>query len=169
MLDLVEITPAILRAWARSLEEVQALLGAELLPGSLLPPDFVAGFLDSALDRNPWLGVIALLHGKVAGAGAFTCAPKDGAVEIGYGVSPVVEGKGVATAIATRLWELACRNGAARVIACTLPDHFASQRVLIKAGFHRIEDLVRKENLGPPEDPGPEVETLLWQFERPTS
>ncbi len=166
MLRFAEVDLELLTAWSRSLAEVEDLLGAPALAGSLLPPEFVAGFFAAAKGRAPYLGTIAILDGQIAGSGGFTSAPVDGEVEIGYGVAPEVEGKGVATGIAVELCCLAKGYGAVTVVACTLPEGIASQRVLEKAGFLRAGDVVRMENLGPPSDPGPEVETTVWRFVR---
>jgi RimJ/RimL family protein N-acetyltransferase len=67
-------------------------------------------------------------------------------VEIGYGVSPEWEGRGIATAIAKGMCDIAFGQNATAVIAHTLPDGFASQRVLEKAGFQRIGMVVDPED-----------------------
>jgi ribosomal-protein-alanine N-acetyltransferase len=64
-------------------------------------------------------------------------------VEVGYGFLPEVWGRGLATEVA-----LACvrigrdRLGLESIVAITLPDHAASQRVMLKAGLVYERDIV---------------------------
>jgi len=74
--------------------------------------------------------------GRVVGAGGFKYAPKEGRVEIGYGVSSACRGNGYATQGVLWLCEEAFSSGlVAEVLAETSPFNLASQRVLEKAGF----------------------------------
>ena len=109
--------------------------------------------------RAPWGGYLALVgqHRRVVGAGGFKGKP-DGqrAVEIAYFTFPGEEGRGVASALATALMELARAAGdeVAMVRAHTLPERNASCRVLEKLEFQYV---------GPVIDPddGP-----VWRWER---
>jgi [ribosomal protein S5]-alanine N-acetyltransferase len=64
-------------------------------------------------------------------------------VEVGYGLVPEVWGRGLATEVA-----VACvgigreRLGLESIVAITLPDHAASQRVMLKAGLIYERDFV---------------------------
>jgi ribosomal-protein-alanine N-acetyltransferase len=64
-------------------------------------------------------------------------------VEVGYGFLPEVWGRGFATEVT-----LACvrigrdRLGLESIVAITLPDHAASQRVMLKAGLVYARDIV---------------------------
>jgi [ribosomal protein S5]-alanine N-acetyltransferase len=64
-------------------------------------------------------------------------------VEVGYGFVPAVWGRGLATEVA-----IACvgigrdRLGLASMVAITLPDHVASQRVMRKAGLRYERDFL---------------------------
>ena len=69
--------------------------------------------------------------------GAFKSPPTaEGVVEIAYFTYPGFEGRGYATAMATKLIALASRSPDVRkVIAHTLPEPGASTRVLQKVGM----------------------------------
>lgn len=75
----------------------------------------------------------------LVGWGGFKGAPDaDGAVEIGYAVTPAWEGRGVATsAVAALLREAWDAPEVRCVVAHTLPEPNASVRVLEKSGFGR--------------------------------
>ena len=62
----------------------------------------------------------------------------DGVAQIGYGVVPSVEGRGVATAAARALRDLLRSEGFAVVRGNTFPDHVASRRVMEKAGMVHV-------------------------------
>ncbi len=136
---LIEQTPQMLRMQADNPERLAAALGCTLAEGGLLPADVVCQYVDRAISRPGWIGVFAIAPGDIlVGSGIFKSTPIDGIVEIGYGVSPQWEGRGIATAIAEGLCKIAFLQNASAVIAHTLPDSFASQRVLAKVGFQRI-------------------------------
>lgn len=69
-----------------------------------------------------------------------------GEVEVGYGLSPEARGKGYATEMLTALctWLLK-QETVSRVTALTLPDNWASMRVLEKSGFRRVGQEVYDE------------------------
>jgi ribosomal-protein-alanine N-acetyltransferase len=73
---------------------------------------------------------------ELVGWGGFKGAPKDGVVEIGYEIAEARRERGLATA-ATRamLAEAFADERVTAVIAHTLPERNASNRVLEKAGF----------------------------------
>ncbi|HEY8423831.1 MAG TPA: GNAT family N-acetyltransferase [Clostridia bacterium] len=59
-----------------------------------------------------------------------------GAVEIGYGINPEYQGKGLMTeAVKAAVYWAAAQPGVTAIEAETEPDNIASQRVLKKAGF----------------------------------
>jgi RimJ/RimL family protein N-acetyltransferase len=78
------------------------------------------------------------------GWGGFKGPPSHGTVELGYEVSPAVEGKGMATAAAAAMVAKARAAGVRSVIAHTLPERNASCRVLEKNGFE-LEDRDARE------------------------
>jgi [ribosomal protein S5]-alanine N-acetyltransferase len=73
---------------------------------------------------------------ELVGWGGFKGPPKDGVVELGYEIAEARRGRGLATA-ATRamLAEAFADERVTTVIAHTLPERNASNRVLEKAGF----------------------------------
>lgn len=83
---------------------------------------------------------------ELVGLGGFKGAPKDGAVELGYAVAPEREGRGIATAAVAAMIDEAFANPSVdAILADTLPEGVASQRVLEKNGFTRHGD-------GPPHE-----------------
>jgi RimJ/RimL family protein N-acetyltransferase len=83
---------------------------------------------------SPWLIV---LDGDVVGMVGFKGAPKDGSIEVGYGVVPSVQRQGVATAALTRLLER-LEDPTLIVQADTAAWNVASQRVLQHLGFVEV-------------------------------
>ncbi len=75
-------------------------------------------------------------NGLAIGDIGFHRPPKDGTVEIGFGLAESARSQGYATEAATGLtrWALA-QPGVSRVIARTDSDNLDSQRVLTRAGF----------------------------------
>jgi [ribosomal protein S5]-alanine N-acetyltransferase len=73
---------------------------------------------------------------ELVGWGGFKGPPKDGVVELGYEIAEDRRGRGLAIA-ATRamLAEAFADERVTTVIAHTLPERNASNRVLVKAGF----------------------------------
>lgn len=137
MFDFVYITPEMLRLQSQSTIELLEHLNRTAARNAVLTPEFDQQYFRAAQARPDWTGFFVCDHetGMVIGSGGYKSAPSDGAVEIGYGVSPDWESKGVATALAAKLVEHAFAHGALKVIAHTLPDGWASQRVLQKSGF----------------------------------
>lgn len=84
----------------------------------------------------PWIGYLALSGPEVVGTCAFPAAPTAGRVEIAYFTFPPFEGRGIATAMASALIELArAAQPEIMIFAHTLPEPNASNRVLQKLGF----------------------------------
>lgn len=140
----------------RNRDEVAASLDA--MPAEVraqVSADWWAKFQQSAFE-DPWMHGFNLLRadGANVGIGSFKGPPVDGAVEIAYAVVPEHQGKGYATVAARAMVEFAFRAPEVRkVLAHTLPDGLASQRVLLKSGFTHTGEVVD------PED------GLVWRFE----
>jgi RimJ/RimL family protein N-acetyltransferase len=123
--------------------------GIVVLDGSLPPaPLFEAAI---ASEEDVWT-MPRLYHdedaGMIVGAGGFKSAPKEGKVEIGYGVAPCCRGRGYATAGVRLLVAHAFASGAVgEIMAETLIDNLASQKVLMKAGFSRYDIADSEEGL----------------------
>lgn len=78
-----------------------------------------------------------VLDGVVVGGIGFHGPPRDGLVEVGYGVVPSVRGQGVATESLRQILHLAAGHDAVRrVCGRTSPDNVASQKVMLAAGMH---------------------------------
>jgi RimJ/RimL family protein N-acetyltransferase len=76
------------------------------------------------------------VSGRIVGAGGFKSTPKDGKVEIGYGIAPACRGHGYATRGVTLLCAEAFASGRVKeILAETSVTNAASERVLEKAGF----------------------------------
>jgi RimJ/RimL family protein N-acetyltransferase len=114
--------------------------------------------LDTAIVADPWVHGFAIVrrdNGAVVGYCGFKGVPRDGVVEIAYGVNPDQQRKGFATEAAAALVEFAFRSREIELVrAHTLPDSTASQRVLAKSGFERAGDAI---------DPD---DGLVWRFEQ---
>jgi RimJ/RimL family protein N-acetyltransferase len=94
---------------------------------------------------------------KIVGSACFKNSPKDGLVEIGYGILELYNGKGFATAgIARILKEAFSRPDVKGVTAETSVNNIASQRVLEKNGFTKT---------GTREDPE-DGSLIIWQCKR---
>lgn len=77
-----------------------------------------------------------LLSGQVVGGIGFHGPPRDGLVEVGYGVVPSMRGQGVATeALRTVLALAGGYEQVRRVCGRTTPDNVASQHVMLSAGM----------------------------------
>jgi RimJ/RimL family protein N-acetyltransferase len=73
---------------------------------------------------------------ELVGWGGFKGPPKDGVVELGYEIAEARQRRGLATeAVRAMLAEAFASPDVAVVIAHTLPERNASNRVLEKAGF----------------------------------
>lgn len=115
---------------------------AECVPGyPLAGTGFAARhFTERAPDELRFgFGIYFLVRrsdGLAIGDIGFHRPPKDGTVEIGFGLAESARGQGYATEAATGLarWALA-QPGVSRVVARTDPDNLGSQGVLTRAGF----------------------------------
>ena len=130
------------------------------------PPNWLQDYaLCDALAANPsgsaWGArfFVARDPPELVGWGGFKGPPKDGVVEVGYEIAEARRGRGLATA-ATRamLAEAFADERVTAVIAHTLRERNASNRVLEKAGF-RFEGEAQED------------EEVVWRFSltRPAS
>jgi RimJ/RimL family protein N-acetyltransferase len=80
-----------------------------------------------------------LEEGVVVGGIGFHGPPTGGVVEVGYGVVPLVRGRGVATAALRRLLAIAADlDGVDRAVGRTEESNVASQRVMVAAGMQLV-------------------------------
>lgn len=90
------------------------------------------------LRYRPQLLVLRETGEAVGGIGFFGPPDAEGTAELGYGVAPEVEGRGLATEALTGLLEFGFNAELMRrVKADTTHDNIGSQRVMEKAGMHR--------------------------------
>jgi [ribosomal protein S5]-alanine N-acetyltransferase len=140
----------------RTRDEVRASLDAmDEATRAQISADWLAKFDQSAFE-DPWVHGFNLLltDGTNVGLGSFKGPPVDGVVEIAYAIVPEQQRKGYAKAAARAMVEYALRSPeVSKVMAHTLPDGIASQRVLLSCGFQHTGDVV---------DPD---DGLVWRFE----
>lgn len=95
----------------------------------------------------PWGGtVIERAEWVAVGQVGFKERPRDGCVELGYGINPSYQNRGYATEVVEALaaWALA-QPAVRRVTAECRPDNYGSIRILEKAGFRRSGQRVDEE------------------------
>ena len=101
----------------------------------------VTAFLRSASaeSRGPFghYRITRKADGQAIGGMGFKDQPRDGSVEVGYGLAPSARGRGYAAEALTALLYVAAHHGVTRVVAHTDEDNIASQRTLERAGFRR--------------------------------
>lgn len=123
-------------------EALAEALGVEVVPGwatftEALRP--ARGALVDRPDGTRW-GTRLFVTGEppeLVGWGGFKGPPKEGIVELGYAIAPDRRGRGLATAATEAMVAEAFDDPeVSAVIAHTLPERNASNRVLEKVGFH---------------------------------
>ena len=145
--ELIEVPHAFARRHALVLED-----------GACAPTFVYERALVNMQAAPDWASVLStrlyVLDGRrVVGGGGVKAVPTaDGEVEIGYGMAPAWQGRGLGTQGAHGLTEEALAQGARRVSACTRPDNTASWRLLERIGF------VRDGERDDPDD------GLLWRW-----
>jgi ribosomal-protein-alanine N-acetyltransferase len=141
----------VIRLVRADLDLLDAALQGDAALASALGCDVVAGWatfkealqptrdaLAAAPSPTPW-GTRFFVTGdprELVGWGGFKGPPRDGVVEVGYEIAYARQGRGLATA-ATRAMvsEAFADERVSAVIAHTLAEHNASNRVLEKVGF----------------------------------
>jgi len=110
----------------------------EIKETAVTTAEMTRAFYERTNPQVPWISYFAESNGKLVGGCSFVGMPTDGVVEIAYFTFPIYEGRGVATAMAERLIEIATREPSVRaLIAHTLQEESASTRILHKHGFER--------------------------------
>ena len=102
--------------------------------------EIVAFLLASSAYEPETLGVRQIVDHEsglvVGGVGFYGGPDPDGRINVGYGIASGFRGRGLTTEALIGLIEVAARdNRVTCVVADTLVDNIASQRVLEKAGF----------------------------------
>jgi [ribosomal protein S5]-alanine N-acetyltransferase len=95
-----------------------------------------AGLYEPAGSYPPWMGYLVLENEAIVGTCAFRSPPQNGEVEIAYFTFPEFEGRGFATEMARHLIQIVKNTEpGTRILAFTLPEKNASNRILQKLGF----------------------------------
>ena len=117
-----------------------------------LPPSFVAARALKLIAEGKaefWCSTFLIVRNRdqrIIGGCGFKDAPKDGRVEIGYGVSPGSRGQGAATAAVGLLLQRAFGSGVREVFAEVTPENLASAKVVRKLGFVSTGTRMDKED-----------------------
>jgi RimJ/RimL family protein N-acetyltransferase len=82
--------------------------------------------------------ITSLSDGRAIGGVGFKGQPEGGCAEIGYGLAPSVRGHGYAAEAVIGLLTVAADHGVSKVLADTTLDNLATQKTLIRAGFHLV-------------------------------
>ncbi len=103
----------------------------------------VGGFLRASAEggeQRPfgYYRITRLVDGLAIGGIGFKGQPDEGCVEIGYGLVPSSRGHGFAAEAVVALLTVAIDQKVSKVIADTTLDNIASQRTLMRAGFHLV-------------------------------
>ena len=143
---------------SKSRADVQAMIdGMTPHERAQISNDWMARFL-ATNEPDPWVfGFKAVLRddATAVGTGGFAAPPADGVVEIAYGVNEAFRDKGYATEIARGLVAFVfAASSVERVRAHTLPDGMASQKILLKCGFQKVDEI---------DDP---ADGLVYRFEK---
>jgi RimJ/RimL family protein N-acetyltransferase len=117
---------------------------------------------DITNDDSQWLGTLRMRHpatgsGLVVGDLGLHRPPRDGTVEIGFGLAESARGHGYAAEALTELTRWAfTQPGVSRITARTAPSNIPSQRVPGRAGFRheRTQDDVLHYAVLPPRHRG---------------
>jgi RimJ/RimL family protein N-acetyltransferase len=119
---------------------VPANLQASIAEESL-PPDFIGRTALEQLSEGKssyWCAVFLIVQNLdrlVVGSCCFKDEPRNGRVEIGYGISPKFRRRGAAAESVMSLVELAFTGGAVEVLAEVSPENVESTGLMRKVGF----------------------------------
>ena len=121
--------------------------GGELVEGARDGLAATIGFYQAMGFEEPWISYLAVAGAAAVGICSFKSRPIDGRVEIGYFTFPEFQGRGVATAMAAELIEIAATHDPdVLVTAQTLCERNASHRVLEKLGFRAVGTVEHPED-----------------------
>lgn len=161
-LVLVAATPELLETELGDVAALGAALDAVVPPG--WPPGeydadaarcFRTRLLEGGDAARGWYGWYAIARAGraepatlVGSVGTFGPPSADGTVEIGYSVVESARGRGFATEMAHAITARALASPAVRtVVAETVEDNVASQRVLLRCGFRAIGEGRTREHV----------------------
>lgn len=124
--------------------------GLKLADSPIAPPDILemlaalAVRVQAGFTPASWLIVEG---GEVAGLCSITRPPASGCIDIGYGIAPSRQRRGIATRAVGEIieWARSAPNVSA-ITAETAVDNIASQLVLMRNGFARTSERFDKED-----------------------
>src|SRR3954454_8716114 len=141
VIRLVPVTMDLLDAAIVGDDALARALGHDVTPGWMTFREALRATRDAlaaAPESTTW-GARLFVSGEppeLIGWGGFKGSPEGGVIEIGYEIAESRRGRGLATAAARAMVaEAFADRQVVRVIAHTLPEHNASNRVLEKVGF----------------------------------
>jgi RimJ/RimL family protein N-acetyltransferase len=147
---VADVFTARLRLHPVDVAEGERIQAGRAGPADAWAPDYpfdgdqraVSGFLRAQAEQGDqgrfgYYRISRLADGLAVGGVGFKGGPQDGRVEIGYGLAPSARGQGYAAEAVTALLTVAAEHGVSKVVADTTRDNVASQRTLIRAGFHQ--------------------------------
>ena len=148
---MTDVRTSRLQLHAIDVEEGERIVARSAGPADAWADDFpfegdvgaVGSFLRATAERGEqrpfgYYRITRLADGRAVGGIGFKSQPDGGCVEIGYGLAPSARGHGYAAEAAVALLAMAADHGVSRVTADTTPDNIASQRTLVRAGFHVV-------------------------------
>jgi RimJ/RimL family protein N-acetyltransferase len=139
VIRLVPADPALLEAAIAGDDALARAVGREVVPGWVTFTEALGPTRDAAVaagGETRWGARFFVAGEELVGWGGFKGPPCDGVVEIGYEVAESRAGRGLATAAADAMVREAFADASvSAVIAHTLAERNASNRVLEKAGF----------------------------------
>ncbi|MBK8796338.1 MAG: GNAT family N-acetyltransferase [Anaerolineales bacterium] len=118
-------------------------LASRLADGALPPPVVAQTALDHlrAGEAEPWCSVYHIVRdedGVVSGGCGFKHPPREGEVEIGYGVSPAWQNHGAGTTAVRELCKIAFASERVQIVLAQInPENLPSSRVAQKLNFVR--------------------------------
>ena len=149
---MTDIRTSHLQLHAVDVAEAERIVARSAGPADVWADDFpfegdigaLGGFLratSSLGDQRPfgYYRITRLSDGRAIGGIGFKGQPDGGSVEIGYGLVPSARGHGYAAEAVTALLTVAADNGLLKVVADTALDNVASERTLVRAGFHLVK------------------------------
>jgi RimJ/RimL family protein N-acetyltransferase len=145
-LELIPATLELVCADLHRRDQLPGLLGATI--GRGWPPPLLdvpaMQHLKQSLIADPALGgwtawyCLLLQPRTLIGMAGFKSRPVNRAVELGYGLLPQFHRRGLGSELVAALVRWALASGAEVVLAETLPELIASQRVLLKNHFQFV-------------------------------
>lgn len=97
--------------------------------------------------NRPWIGYFVARDNEYVGCCGFKGKPKADRIEIAYGTFKQYEGSGIGTETCRQLVLLSLQTDPdLKIIARTLPDNYASKRILEKNGFELLGTVLDEED-----------------------